>query len=134
MSSGDRKTSLLLAVDAAINLLLGAVLVAVPAEAAAILGLPMPDSSFYARVLGGVLIGIGIALLLESRRDGSGLVGLGLAGAVAINLCGGLAVASWLVLAADGLPQRGLVFLWFLVAVLVVLSCAELIRAAGKRP
>lgn len=124
----------LLAVDGAINLLLGAGLVAFPRGLVRALGIPQVESAFYPSILGGVLLGIGAALLLErfARRRGTGL---GPAGAVAINLCGGLVLAGWLALGGLELPLRGRLFLWGLVVVLVGLSAAELAPRwrAGRR-
>jgi hypothetical protein len=81
--------SRLLIIDAAINLALGVLLVCFPAQTVQTLGLPQFEQTFYLSILGAVLIGIAIALLIESRRKQQAIVGLGLGGAVAINLCGG---------------------------------------------
>ena len=48
--------------------------------------------------MGGVFIGIALALFIEAFRERpQGLVGLGLGGAIAINLCGGLVLMGWLI-------------------------------------
>jgi hypothetical protein len=47
----------------------------------------------------------------KSQQIGNG-VGLGLGGAIAINLCGGLVLFGWLVFGDLSLPLRGLIFLW----------------------
>ena len=130
------RRDLLLAVDGAINLALGVALVAFPRGLVRALGIPTVENAFYPSVLGGVLVGIGIALFLERRGRRSGPVGLGLAGAVAINLCGGLVLAWWLALGGLDLPLRGRVFLWALVVLLVGLSGVELVhwaKARGRR-
>jgi hypothetical protein len=54
-------------------------------------------------------------------------VGLGLIGAISINLCGGIVLTLWLIFGRLALPVRGRIFLWSLAFVLVVLSGAELI-------
>lgn len=72
-------------------------------------------------------LGIGLALLIECFRKPQGLIGLGLGGAVAINLCAGLVLAAWLIFGGLDLPLRGLVFLWILVFVLVGISTLELV-------
>ena len=87
------RRDLLLTVDGAINLALGATLVVFPRGLVRWLGVPDVESAFYPSVLGGVLVGIGVALLVERSRDGARTVGLGLAGAVVVNLCGGLVLA-----------------------------------------
>lgn len=121
------KRGTLLGVDAAVNLLLGALLVAFPAQLVSLLGMPLTDSSFYPTILGGVLVGIGLALLIEVGSHSDRAVGLGLIGALTINLCGGMVLAVWLVAGGLGVPARGLITLWLLVVVLVGLSGLELV-------
>ena len=115
----------LLKIDAAINLILGILLLAFPLELVQALGMPMADPSFYPSILGGVLFGIGLALLIECYRQSNGFIGLGLGGAIAINLCGGLVLAIWLLSDSLYLPLRGQIFLWSLVLLLVGLSLIE---------
>ena len=117
--------SFLLKADAAINLILGVLLMAFPAKLLKALGIPLSDPSFYATILGGVLFGIGLALLLECYRKSNRFIGLGLGGAIAINLCGGLVLAVWLLSNALRLPLRGQIFLWCLVLLLVGISVLE---------
>jgi hypothetical protein len=117
--------STLLKADAAINLILGVLLMAFPAKLIKALGVPMADPSFYPTILGGVLFGIGLALLIECYRKSSRFVGLGLGGAIAINLCGGLVLAAWLLSDRLTLPLRGQIFLWTLVVLLVGISLLE---------
>ena len=125
--------STLLAVDGAINVVLGVLLIVFPEVLVTALGVPAASPAFYPSVLGGVLLGIGIALLIERARPPLEGVGLGLAGAVAINLCAGLVLAGWLVAGDLRLPVRGLVFLWSLVLVLVGLSGAEVLNQLRQR-
>ncbi|MEJ2108053.1 MAG: hypothetical protein P8X48_12130 [Acidiferrobacteraceae bacterium] len=121
--------SRLLLVDAIINLVLGVVLIFFPGPVVAALGVPSVDSAFYPSILGAVLFGIGIALLVQRRAGG----GLGLRGAVAINLSGGVVLVFWLLFGHLQLPVRGLVFLWALAAVLVGISTVELVAAARRK-
>jgi hypothetical protein len=115
-----------------VNLALGGLLVVFPGPLVDYLGLPMPERAFYPSILGAVLVGIGIALLV-ARHDGRGSSrGLGLVGAVTINLCGGVVLAAWLLVGRLQLPVRGTVFLWLLVVLLVGLSVLEL-RAELRR-
>ena len=117
--------STLLKADAAINLILGILLMAFPTGLVKALGIPMSDPPFYATILGGVLFGIGLALLVECYRKSNRFVGLGLGGAIAINLCGGIVLAAWLLSDRLTLPLRGHIFLWFLVLLLIGLSILE---------
>lgn len=119
------KGTFLLKTDAAINLILGILLMAFPLRLVKALGLPIVYPTFYASILGGVLFGIGLALLIECYRKSNGLTGLGLAGAIAINLCGGFILAIWLLFGNLNLPMRGQILLWCLVLLLVALSLVE---------
>jgi hypothetical protein len=128
-----RSVSVLLSIDAAINLLLGILLLAFCRPIANFLGVPTTDVTFYPTLLGAVLFGIGLALIIESRRKPSGPVGLGLGGAVAINLSGGIVLLIWLLSGTLNLPLRGLIFLWTLALILVGLSSIELLALYRKR-
>jgi hypothetical protein len=122
---------LLLVIDAVVNLALGVLLaLAWPygEQLTRLLGIPPAEPSFYPSVLGAVLLGIGIALLLEHQRVArGGTVGLGLGGAIAINLCGGIALAAWLIFGGLDLPIRGWILLGALDALLIGISVAELV-------
>lgn len=113
----------LLAVDASVNLTLGVLLLAYPGWLVTALGLPPVTNTFFPNVLGGVLFGIGIALLLAWRGDAHGL---GLDGAIAINLCGAGVVVGWLVLAPQSIPPRGHITLWATALIVIAIGLAEL--------
>jgi hypothetical protein len=119
------KTSILLVADAVINLALGLPLLFFPKKTASLLGIPFPEVAFYASILGAVLVGIGLALLIEFRHDRLGLAGLGLGGAIAINLCGGGALAVWLLSGTLTLPIRGYMFLAVVAVSVLGISLAE---------
>jgi hypothetical protein len=128
---GDRmRHSGLLTLDAVINLLLGLLLIVFPSPVVSTLGIPSTDSAFYPSILGAVLFGIGLALIVERVR---GFSGLGLAGAISINMSGGLVLAAWLLFGQLNLPLRGKVFLWGLVLVLVGVSSLELFADIHSR-
>ena len=129
-----KPVSALLLIDAVINFLLGLLLLGFSRPLTHLLGVPYTEISFYPNILGGVLFGIGVALTIEAFRQPKGLVGLGLGGAVAINLCGGMVLLIWLVSGALDLPLRGLVFLWTLAIVLVGISAVELLTHRRKSP
>ncbi len=121
----------LLLLDGLINLVLGIMLLAFPSAMVEFLGVPDVENAFYPNILGAVLFGIAIALFMESGNPNQHTHGLALPGAVVINLCGGLALAAWLVFGDLDLPTRGLVFLWGLVVLLVGISCVELVSRVG---
>jgi hypothetical protein len=116
-------------VDAVINIVIGGLLlltIPFPEEITQILGVPAVVQAFYPSLFGAVLFGIGIALLLESRRGHqSQWVGLGLGGAIAINCCAGIVLTGWLLFGALGLPTHGKILLWGIVIVLFMVSGIE---------
>ncbi len=94
----------------------------------------MPRSG-RARVLfidGFINLLLGVALLWEGVRGDGQLIGLGLGGAIAINLCGGLVLTGWPLFGELRLPLRGQVLLWGLASILVLISLVELGTQAGR--
>jgi len=119
----------LLYIDAGINLVLGCILIIFPSSIVGLLGVPETQTAFYPSILGAVLFGIGIALVVENLKGN----GLGLLGAVSINLSGGLVLGTWLLFGGLQIPLRGHLFLWSLVVLLVGISAFELIARLEKR-
>ena len=108
----ERKHKNLLLIDGIANLALGVLLLLFPLGAAEIFGVPLPESNFYPTILGGVIFGIGVALLIERYGFEKGIRGLGLGGAIAINICGSLVLLGWLIFAPPAIPLRGSIILW----------------------
>jgi len=129
MSSKHR---VLLAIDGIVNLLIGAILLFFPAGLAELLGLPLSNTYFYASILGAVIFGIGVALLLELYGAPSRVRGLGLGGAIAINLCGGGALLVWLLAFPLGIPLHGQVILWTVGILVLIIALAEIAAKAWK--
>jgi hypothetical protein len=123
---------ILLAIDSAVNILLGVLLLLFPAGMLELLGLPSVEHHFYTTILGAVIFGIGIALLIELRWAREGISGLGLAGAIAINLCGGGVLLGWLLLGPFELPLRGQIVLWVVAIVVLGIGIVELISKSWK--
>jgi len=115
----------LLVIDGLVNLVLGILLLLFPVGAAEILGVPAFKTGFYPSILGAVLFGIGIALLLERFGASKNIRGLGLDGAIVINVCGAGALLLWLVLAPPAMPLRGFVILGAVAVVVLVLGFVE---------
>lgn len=126
------RTRRVLIVDAMINLILGIILLFFPLKVMGFLGLPVDVNVFYPSILGAVLIGIGMALLVEVFRRTATTAGLGLEGAMAINICGGIVLTGWLLSGKLSIPLRGEVLLWGLVIVLVGISGAEFLICREK--
>ena len=128
------KKSLLL-IDAVINLILGIILLAFSPFVIKLFGIPSSESYFYPNVLGGVFIGITIALIIEAfGKDPGNNTGLGLTGAVCINICGGIVLLLWLLSGDLDIPAKGTVFLWILDIILLMISTAELlINLTGRK-
>ncbi len=125
-----RKSKLLLIIDAGVNLLLGALLLSFPLGTATWLGVPSADSAFYPTILGGVLFGIGLALLLEAYGSQRAVRGLGIAGAIAINFCGAGVLAVWLLATSLRIPLRGQILLGTIAVVVLALGMIELVSMA----
>lgn len=96
--------------------------------------IPGSSSSFYPNILGGIFIGISISIFLEVFR-GEEVVrkGLGLMGAISINLCGGTVLILWLLCGNLDIPAKGYIFLWSLAIILVIVSIIELILSLRSR-
>ena len=119
-------------VDGIINLALGVLLLLVPFGMASFLGVPEPVSYLYPCVLGGVLFGLGIALILEARGESKGLRGLGLVGAIVINFCGAGMLLAWLLMSPHALPLRGQILLWSIAVVVILVGVVELVLRSPR--
>ncbi|MCC9609070.1 hypothetical protein LOC68_07080 [Blastopirellula sp. JC732] len=116
--------STILLFDAIISLALGVFLAAFPRALVELLGLPATETVFYPSLLGGVVIGIAIALFYEWKLAASGRsgAGLGVRGAMAIDLSAAAFLAGWLICGDLELPMRGVVILWGIVGLLILVS------------
>lgn len=122
--------SRLLALDAIINVGLGLLLLARPGPTIRALGLPPAEPPFYATVLGAVLLGIGLALYIERQGIGPGL---GLPGAIIINMFGAGSVLAWLLWGGLDLPLRGAVTLWLVALIVLATGIVELATGLKHR-
>lgn len=114
----------LLWIEILIKLAGGLALAILPLTTARLLGLPVGASGFWPRLLGAVLIGLAGAAFIEGGTAGS--KGLGLAGAVVINLISASMLIALLVLERAAGTGRGRGLLWGLAAGLLVLSLFEI--------
>ncbi len=128
-----KKGKTLLLIDSLINLLLGIILLAYSKPVVDLFGLPETDLKFYPNLLGAVLFGIGIALFIEYKRKEE-FIGLGLGGAISINLIGGFVLFIWLISGNLILPIHGKIILWILDFILVAISFFELFVYLKNKP
>ena len=124
----------LLVIDAIANLFLGVLLLLFPAGVMVWLGLPHTDTYFYTTILGGVIFGIGVALGLEWWGAKRGMRGLGLGGAIAINICGAGVLLIWLLFGRLVLPLRGQMVLWVVALSVLGIGVAEIAAELKRRP
>jgi uncharacterized membrane protein HdeD (DUF308 family) len=129
----ESRKSLLLTVDSIINLILGGALLFLPRQTILFFGLPPTTTYFYVTVLGAVLFGIGIALWLEKRNDRQWR-GLGLGGAIIINVLGAVIVLYWLVTDSFDLPFRGYAVLYSIVVIVFCTALLEIWSIVRRRP
>ena len=114
----------LLWVEAIVRGALALALIAVPKQVIAVLGLPRTEDTFWPRLVGAIFTGMAIAAYFEGHFKPAS--GLGLGGAIAINLATAFALATALVVGGLALPRRGRLLMWISTAALVVLSLFEL--------
>lgn len=126
------KHKILLTIDGVVNLLLGGILLCFPAGCIELIGLPETSTYFYTSILGAVIFGIGVALVAERCGASHGVRGLGLGGAIAINLWGGGALAVWLIFVPLNTPMRGKIILWIVAVLVIGIGVAELITKSWK--
>lgn len=115
-----------LTVDGAIDLALGMLLLLFPRGVLTILGMPLAASAFYPSILGAVLVGIGLALLLQRFGGDSGVAGLSMEGAAAINVCGAGALVAWLIGGTLDIPGRGYALLWLIALTVLGVAVVEI--------
>jgi hypothetical protein len=128
----ERKHKTLLLIDGIINLVLGVLLLLFPFGIAHILGVPESAINFYPSILGAVIFGIGIALIIEVYGAPKGIRGLGLGGAIAINLCGAGVLLGWLLIKRFEIPLRGHIILWSIAVIVILVGLIELITKSYK--
>jgi hypothetical protein len=127
-----KKHEILLTIDGIINLALGMLLMLFPVGVAELLGVPKSPPNFYPTILGAVIFGIGIALLIERYGFSRNIRGLGLGGAITINLCGAIALLVWLLCSPLDIPVRGYVILWSIAIVVLLVGIVEVVTKSWK--
>ena len=121
----EERQKLLLSIDGLVNLVLGVLLLLFPFGIAEIAGVPESSTNFYATILGGVIFGIGLALVIERYGYAKGIRGLGLGGAIVINFCGALVLIAWLIISPPVMPVRGHILLWAIAVIVLGIGIIE---------
>ncbi len=128
----ERKQEILLSIDGIINVILGVLLLLFPFGISELLGVPKSNTNFYPMILGGVIFGIGIALFIERYGFRSKTRGLGLGGAIAINICGAMVLLIWLLINPFSLPLRGYVILWIIAISVLSIGIVEFVAKSWR--
>ena len=116
----------LLLIDCIVNLLLGVLLLLFPIGVIDFLGLPQTNTNFYPSILGAVIFGIGLALLFELAGHAKRFRGLGLGGAILINISGSLVLIFWLIFGSLDIPIKGRMVLWIVGVIVFLIGIVEL--------
>lgn len=114
----------LLWIETLVKLAPGLALLLAPGWTARALGLPRDPTGFWPRLLGGTLVGLAAGFVLEGWIGN--VHGIGLAGALAVNLAAAGTIAGLLILGKAAPSRRGRILLWLAVALLVLLALLEL--------
>ncbi|MDO9515972.1 MAG: hypothetical protein Q7J01_07750 [Syntrophales bacterium] len=121
------KYKALLIIDGIVNAVLGVLLLLFPVGIIDLLGLPPTNTNFYPSILGAVLFGIGVALFLEAAGFAKGIRGLGLGGAIVINIIGSFVLICWLIFGSLVIPLKGRIILWTIGVVIFLIGIAEMV-------
>jgi hypothetical protein len=114
----------LLWVETLLKFSAGLLLLLLPLSTLRLFGLPRPDTGFWPRLCGALLVGIAASTFIEGASFGHGL---GLGGSILINLVG-VAVLGTLLVSSGAPPTlRGRLAVWLTVCALVILSLLEMV-------
>ena len=94
--------------------------------------MPQAGNAFYPLILGGVLFGIGLALLIEAFGGRRGFRGLGMNGAIVINVSGAGVLAVYLASSSLAIPLRGQILLWSIAILVLAISVIELLAGSWR--
>ncbi len=107
---------------------IGLLLVFLPITTARMAGLPHGNTAFWPRLFGAALLGIAGAFAVEGYNLAGGAIeakGLGLGGAVIINLTAILSLFGTLIFSAVA-TRRGKVVIWLMILLLLFLTLFEI--------
>ena len=111
------KYKILLLIDCIVNLMIGIVLLLFPIGIIDFFGLPQTNTDFYPSIL---------SLFLELAGHAKHFRGLGLGGAILINIVGSIVLIFWLVFGSLTIPLKGRIILWAIGLIVFSIGIAEL--------
>lgn len=116
----------LLRFEVALLLTIAFILMAMPAVTIKALGLPSAGSTFWPKLLGGVILGQAVATLAFDQGWIKAGLGSGFGGFVAMNLTTAFVLATLLVVGQPIPSTRGRILLWCVAGGLAVLGFVQI--------
>jgi hypothetical protein len=123
-----KNDEILLLIDGVVNVVIGVILLCYPLGIGDYLELPKSNNNFYPVILGAVIFSIGIALLIERKYHDRGIRGLGIEGAITINLIASAALIIFLIFSNITISTLGSIILWFIGILVFIIGLVELLR------
>ena len=123
-----KEDKILLLIDGIVNLAVGLVLLCYPLGIGDYLELPKSDNNFYPVILGALILSIGIALFVERKYCEKGIRGLGIEGAIIINIITSSALIIFLIFGRLNLSIVGSIILWFVGILVFTIGVIEFFR------
>lgn len=123
-----KEDKILLLIDGIVNLAVGLVLLCYPLGIGDYLELPKSDNNFYPVILGALILSIGIALFVERKYCEKGIRGLGIEGAIIINIITSSALIIFLIFGRLNLSIVGSIILWFVGILVFTIGVVEFFR------
>jgi hypothetical protein len=123
-----KEDKILLLIDGIVNLAVGLVLLCYPLGIGDYLELPKSDDNFYPVVLGALIFSIGIALLIERKYYERKIRGLGIEGAIIINIITSSALIIFLIFGNLNISIVGSIILWFVGILVFIIGVVEIFR------
>ena len=123
-----KEDKILLLIDSIVNIIIGLLLLCYPLGIGKVLGLPDPGDNFYVLILGAVILGIGVALFFELEYYDRGIRGLGLEGAIIINILASVVLIIILIAGKLNVSFTALIILWFIGILVFLIGIVEFFR------
>lgn len=123
-----KEDKILLVIDSMVNIVIGIILLCFPLGIGDYLELPKSNNNFFPTILGAIILGIGIALFIEYKYFEKTKRGLGIEGAIIINIIASSALIIFLVFGNLNISLLGSVILWFVGILVFIIGLVEYFR------